>query len=106
MATIRTRANQVADATLNAAERAVESTRSAKERANRRYGEKIDNAESTLAETAENLGRHMRETYDASLEQLQEGTEYARRTVARNPLMAVAGAFIGGLIAASLFRRS
>lgn len=102
---IREKANKFADKTLDATESAVEYARNAKNRADARYGSKLDDAESTLSETAENVGRKLRETYESSRESLEEGTEYARRTVARNPLAAVAGAFLGGMLAASLLRR-
>lgn len=105
MATIRQKANKLANRGLDEADDAVDSVRSAKNRANRRYGSKVDEAESTLSNAAEDLGQHLRETYDASRDQIEETTRYARKAVARNPLVALAGAFVGGLLAASILRR-
>lgn len=105
MATVRQKANKMADRTLNAAEDGLENLRSAKNRTNRRYAARADSIEDNLGHMAENVGRELRETYESGMDYLSDGTENARRTVQNNPLLAVAGAFIGGMVAAALFRR-
>jgi hypothetical protein len=105
MATIRQKANKLTDRGLNAAEDGIENVRAAKNRTNRRYAAQADNFEDNLSHMAENVGRELRETYESGMDYVNDGTESARRTVQNNPLLAVAGAFIGGMVAASLFRR-
>jgi len=105
MATLRQRANKQADETISGAEERLEDLRSAKNRFNRRRGQQLDDTEARVGEAVENAGRKLRQTYEDSADYLEEQTESARRTVRENPLLAVSGAFIGGLIAAALFRR-
>lgn len=105
MATVRQKANKLADRGLNAAEDGIESVRSAKNRTNRRYAATADGIEGNLSHMAENVGRELRDSYESGLEYVQDGTETARRAVQNNPLLTIAGAFIGGMVAASLFRR-
>lgn len=102
---IRKKANDLADQGLDAADDAVSSTRRAKNRANARYGSRADDAQGSFEHMAENVGQQLREGYESSREYLEEGAQTARRSVERNPLLAVAGAFVVGAIASSIFRR-
>lgn len=105
MATIRQKANRLADQGLNEAEDDIENVRGAKNRLNRRYASQLDDTEGNLSNMAEDMGRELRETYDSGMEYLHEGADTARRTVQKNPLLALAGAFVGGMVASALFRR-
>jgi len=102
---LRRKANRAADETINTVEEGAEALRDAKNRADRRHGPRLDDAETSFDHLAENVGRHLRQTYETGWDTVQEGAETARKTVAGNPLLAVAGAFVGGLLAATLLRR-
>ncbi|MBI1309382.1 MAG: hypothetical protein GC129_06015 [Proteobacteria bacterium] len=102
---LRRKASRVADKSIDAAQEGLETARSKKDQLNAKYGPRADAMEAKLADYAEDLGRKVRESYESGVEKFEEGTETAREVVSRNPLMAVAGAFLGGLVVSSLFRR-
>ncbi|HEX2859671.1 MAG TPA: hypothetical protein VHP58_05700 [Alphaproteobacteria bacterium] len=103
MATIKQKASKLADRGLDKADDVIDRARDGKQRLERRY----DNADigGRIEEFAEETGRNLRYAYDTSADKLEETADNTRDLVQRNPLIAIAGAFVGGMLASALLRR-
>jgi hypothetical protein len=103
MPSLKQKLSRAADRSLDKADEYVDRARNGKERLERRY----DNSElgDSIEDFAENTGRNLRHAYESSMDKLDEGTDTARDLIHRNPLLAIAGAFVGGMFASMLLRK-
>jgi hypothetical protein len=103
MATLKQKLSRAADRGLDDADEMIDRARGAKQRFERRY----DNSElgDSIEDFAESTGRNLRHAYESGMDSIDDTTDTARDIIQRNPLLAIAGAFVGGMFASMLLRK-
>jgi ElaB/YqjD/DUF883 family membrane-anchored ribosome-binding protein len=90
---------------LDSAEELLEELRALKRRAEGGARGTFSRAANGLEDFAEDTGRKLRHAYEAGAETLEDAADTSRQTVQENPLLAVAGAFAGGILLGMLMRK-
>jgi hypothetical protein len=103
MPSLKQRLSRAADRGLDDADDMIDRAREGKRRLERRY----DNSElgDSIEDFAETTGRNLRHAYESGMDTLDDTTDTARDIIQRNPLLALAGAFVGGMFASMLLRK-